>query len=281
MLVVVVVAARAWTCRGAPRSHRRSTGNQEEMTGIGCGDVATGRPPHAREQRLDVTMPGNQSQPASQPGVSCDSAGAGGKKAEPIPPAGSKKQVGPGGVRAQLGCWRTTTMIDINLLKDEDGIKLVRESQAKRFADPSLVDRTLALYREWTAAQFELNALQKDVNATQKAITAKRKAKESADDEMAKKKELDAQVTAFKPKVAEAEEAVRKEARKIGNLVDDNIGPLVDPTNPEERKVPASDNEDNNMIVAAYGNPEMKTYVWYRFLFFFSSRTACELTMWE
>lgn len=172
-------------------------------------------------------------------------------------------------------------MIDINLLKDEDGIKLVRESQAKRFADPSLVDRTLALYREWTAAQFELNALQKDVNATQKAITAKRKAKESADDEMAKKKELDAQVTAFKPKVAEAEEAVRKEARKIGNLVDDNIGPLVDPTNPEERKVPASDNEDNNMIVAAYGNPEMKTYVWYRFLFFFSSRTACELTMWE
>lgn len=147
------------------------------------------------------------------------------------------------------------------MLKDEDGIKLVRESQAKRSADPALVDRVLALYKDWTAAQFELNNLQKEVNATQKAITTKRKAKESADEELAQKKALDAKVAETKPKVAEAEETVRKEARKIGNLVDDEVGTLVNPEHPEERRVPASDNEDNNLLVATYGNPEMKTCV--------------------
>lgn len=70
---------------------------------------------------------------------------------------------------------------------------------------------------------FELNSLQGQVNKVQKDITAKKKAKESADAELAAKKELDAKVAALRPKVQEAEAAMRTKAGTIGNIV----GPKV------------------------------------------------------
>ncbi|MCO5556498.1 hypothetical protein L7F22_010047 [Adiantum nelumboides] len=111
-------------------------------------------------------------------------------------------------------------MIDLQMLQPEKGgdPKVVIESQKKASAPPELVDTVLALYKEWTTLDFQLNRLQKDGNAVQKEITAKKKAKESADAEMEKKKEIDAKITELKPKVAEKEAEMRSKAGTIATL---------------------------------------------------------------
>ncbi|WFC99878.1 serine--tRNA ligase [Malassezia yamatoensis] len=131
-------------------------------------------------------------------------------------------------------------MIDLQQLQVEKGgdPEVVRESQRKRGASVELVDQVLTEYKDWVALEFQLNNLQQEVNATQKAITTKKKNKESADDELAKKKELDAKIAQFKPKVADAERAMRIKAGMIGNLVGD--------------KVPLSLTEDDNAVVKTW-----------------------------
>ncbi|WFD43744.1 serine--tRNA ligase [Malassezia psittaci] len=131
-------------------------------------------------------------------------------------------------------------MIDLQQLQVEKGgdPEVVRESQRKRGASVELVDQVLTEYKDWVALEYQLNNLQQEVNATQKAITNKKKNKESADDELAKKKELDAKIAQFKPKVADAERAMRTKAGMIGNLVGD--------------KVPISLTEDDNAVVKTW-----------------------------
>ena len=102
-------------------------------------------------------------------------------------------------------------MIDLQLLQVEKGgnPEVVRESQRKRFASIELVDEVLSLYKNWVTLEFQLNQMQQEVNAIQKVITTKKKAKEDADAELAQKKEQDAKIADFKPKVAEAEREMR------------------------------------------------------------------------
>ncbi|PKI82449.1 serine--tRNA ligase [Malassezia vespertilionis] len=128
-------------------------------------------------------------------------------------------------------------MIDLQLLQVEKGgnPEQVRESQRKRFDPVELVDEVLSLYKNWTSLEFQLNNMQQEVNAVQKAITAKKKNKESADAELAQKKELDTKIISFKPQVSEAERLMRVKAGTIGNLVGD--------------KVPISETEDDNLEV--------------------------------
>ncbi|WFD33526.1 serine--tRNA ligase [Malassezia cuniculi] len=131
-------------------------------------------------------------------------------------------------------------MIDLIQLQVEKGgnPEVVRESQRRRGASVELVDEVLNMYKHWTSLEFQLNNLQAEVNATQKAITAKKKNKEDADEELARKKELDAKIIEFKPTVAAAEQAMRAKARTIGNIVGD--------------KVPISQTEDDNLTVRTW-----------------------------
>ena len=96
----------------------------------------------------------------------------------------------------------------------------------------------LALYKNWTSLEFQLNGMQQEVNATQKAITNKKKNKEDADAELARKKELDAKIIEFKPNVAAAEQKMRTKARTIANIVGD--------------KVPISQTEDDNLTLRTW-----------------------------
>lgn len=100
-------------------------------------------------------------------------------------------------------------------------------------------------------ADFELNQVLKDVNAVQKEITAKKKAKQDADEELARKKDLDKKAADLKPIVAEKEKLMRDKAGTIGNIV----GP----------KVPISQTEDDNAVIRTWhpdgpnGQVEKKT----------------------
>ena len=131
-------------------------------------------------------------------------------------------------------------MIDLIQLQVEKGgdPEVVRESQRRRGASVELIDEVLALYKNWTSLEFQLNGMQQEVNATQKAITNKKKNKEDADAELARKKELDAKIIEFKPNVAAAEQKMRTKARTIANIVGD--------------KVPISQTEDDNLTLRTW-----------------------------
>ncbi|KAL5520615.1 SES1_1 [Sanghuangporus sanghuang] len=66
----------------------------------------------------------------------------------------------------------------------------IRESQRERGL---LVEiEVTQMYTDWVKMDFEVNQASKEINAVQKNIAVKKKAKESADDLIAQKKELDA-----------------------------------------------------------------------------------------
>ncbi|KAJ3994314.1 hypothetical protein F5050DRAFT_1800765 [Lentinula boryana] len=114
----------------------------------------------------------------------------------------------------------------------------IRESQRKRGHPVEIVDEIIQMYNDWVKMEFEANGLSKQVNTVQKEISLKKKAKESADDLVAKKKELDAQVEAKRKETKEFEALMRKKASGVGNIV----GP----------KVPVSTTEDDNSIIRTW-----------------------------
>lgn len=98
----------------------------------------------------------------------------------------------------------------------------IRESQRKRGHSVELVDEIVQMYADWVKLDFETNALRKKVNEVQKEISAKKKAKEPADDLVAAKKEIDAQVEAKKKEAKEFEIKMRAKACTVGNIVGKN-----------------------------------------------------------
>ena len=91
-------------------------------------------------------------------------------------------------------------MLDINLLRTDRGgdIELVRESERRRFADPTLVDKVIALDAVWregasqkavcgdggqkrlahaAPVRYRLDSLGREFNVINKAVGAKKKAR--------------------------------------------------------------------------------------------------------
>ncbi|TFY74362.1 hypothetical protein EWM64_g9650, partial [Hericium alpestre] len=95
----------------------------------------------------------------------------------------------------------------------------IRESQRRRGHSVELVDEVIRMYGEWVKMDFEANRLSKESNAIQKQIGLKKKAKENADDLVAQKKALDAQVEAKRKETREYEIQMRQKASTIGNVV--------------------------------------------------------------
>ncbi|KAG6856631.1 hypothetical protein H0H87_002381 [Tephrocybe sp. NHM501043] len=130
--------------------------------------------------------------------------------------------------------------LDITSFIDSKGgnAEEIRESQRKRGHSVELVDEVIAMYAEWVKMDFDTNALRKKVNEVQKQIAAKKKAKESADDLVAEKKAIDAEVEAKKKEAKEFEVKMRQKAGTIGNIVGPNA--------------PVSLTEDDNVTVRTW-----------------------------
>ncbi|KAJ3490606.1 hypothetical protein NLI96_g1287 [Meripilus lineatus] len=111
----------------------------------------------------------------------------------------------------------------------------IRESQRKRGLSVELVDEVIQMYADWVKMDFEASNLSKQVNAVQKQIAVKKKAKENADELVAQKKEIDAQVAAKRAESKEFEIKMRQKASTVGNLVN--------------KDVPVSMNEDDNKTI--------------------------------
>ncbi|GBE83425.1 Serine--tRNA ligase, cytoplasmic [Sparassis crispa] len=114
----------------------------------------------------------------------------------------------------------------------------IRESQRKRGLSVELVDEVIQMYTDWVKMDFDTTNISKQVNAVQKEIAAKKKAKESADNLVAQKKELDAQVVAKRAESKVFEQKMRQKASTIGNIVG--------------KGVPVSMSEDDNKTVRTW-----------------------------
>uniref|UniRef100_A0A061RM96 serine--tRNA ligase n=1 Tax=Tetraselmis sp. GSL018 TaxID=582737 RepID=A0A061RM96_9CHLO len=132
-------------------------------------------------------------------------------------------------------------MLDINLFREEKGgnPEIIRESQRRRYADVSLVDKVIDLDKQWRAARFELDAMKKEFNALNKEIATKRKAKEDATELQEKSKAIKAGIAAQEEKEAALAEQRDRAIIPIGNLVHDSV--------------PVSDDEANNAVVKTFG----------------------------
>ncbi|TCD64894.1 Cytosolic seryl-tRNA synthetase [Steccherinum ochraceum] len=114
----------------------------------------------------------------------------------------------------------------------------IRESQRKRGLSVELVDEVIQMYADWVKMDFDAGQLSKQVNAVQKEIAAKKKAKENADELVAKKKELDAQVIAKRQEAKDYEQKMRQRASNVGNIVG--------------KDAPVSLTEDDNVTLRTY-----------------------------
>lgn len=136
----------------------------------------------------------------------------------------------------------------------------IRESQRKRGHSVEVVDEVIQMYQDWVKrtsnpyledfllanyhlkVDFEANGLSKQSNALQKQIGLKKKvcrglfcsemlaadmlilqAKENADDLLAEKKGIDAQIDAKRKESRDAETALRQKAGTIGNIVNKDV----------------------------------------------------------
>jgi seryl-tRNA synthetase len=117
----------------------------------------------------------------------------------------------------------------------------IRESQRKRGHSVEVVDEVIQMYQDWVKLDFEANGLSKQSNALQKQIGLKKKAKENADDLLAEKKGVDAQIDAKRKETRDSETALRQKAGTIGNLVN--------------KDVPVSKTEDDNATLRTW-HPE-------------------------
>ncbi|EIW53397.1 serine-tRNA ligase [Trametes versicolor FP-101664 SS1] len=118
----------------------------------------------------------------------------------------------------------------------------IRESQRKRGLSVELVDEIIQMYTDWVKLDFEANNLAKTVNGVQKEIAAKKKA-QNADELVAKKKDIDAQVAAKRTESKELEAKMRQRASTVGNIVGKNV--------------PVSLTEDDNATLKTW-HPEGK-----------------------
>ncbi|EAU84065.1 seryl-tRNA synthetase [Coprinopsis cinerea okayama7 len=114
----------------------------------------------------------------------------------------------------------------------------IRESQRKRGLSVELVDEVIQMYTDWVKMDFEINQLRKKVNDVQKQISAKKKAKENADELVAEKKSIDAQVETKKKEAKDFEALMRQKACQVGNIVGKNV--------------PVSLTEDDNVTIKTW-----------------------------
>ncbi|EEB09549.1 cytoplasmic serine-tRNA ligase Srs1 [Schizosaccharomyces japonicus yFS275] len=126
-------------------------------------------------------------------------------------------------------------MLDINLFQVEKGgnPELIRESQRKRGADVTVVDKVIEMYKEWVGIRFELDNVNKTTNALQKDIGKKMKAKEDASELLAEKAKLAAQKKELEDKETAKYKSMMSLVNTVGNIVHESVPVSMDEENNE------------------------------------------------
>lgn len=117
--------------------------------------------------------------------------------------------------------------------------ELIRESQRRRFADVSLVDKVLELDVKWREARGNLDTLKMEFNKIVGEIKQIKIAKGDATELMEKSKAMKAGIKEAEENEKSVAEALDAALLPIGNIVHDTV--------------PISDDEANNAVVREFG----------------------------
>ncbi|KAG1654588.1 hypothetical protein FOA52_008735 [Chlamydomonas sp. UWO 241] len=131
-------------------------------------------------------------------------------------------------------------MLDINLFREEKGgnPELVRESQRRRFADVSQVDKVIELDEEWRKFKYEMDKAKQEFNAISKEVGKIMKAKGDASELMEKSKQAKEGIAVMEEKEKEMIKSRDAIIQRMGNLVHDSV--VVD------------EDEKNNAVVKTF-----------------------------
>nr|AGN32950.1 seryl-tRNA synthetase [Trypanosoma rangeli] len=160
--------------------------------------------------------------------------------------------------------------LDVQLFRDEKGADLVRESQRRRFADPTVVDAVLDADKNWRRTQFLTEVCNKLINACSKLVGAKKKAKESDGDtsevpeairvawkegELSPDQLEDLCVLQLKQLSKDLSDHVAGLAREATELVARRDGLVLSVGNIVHESVPVAEDEDTgNTVVRTFGD---------------------------
>ena len=135
-------------------------------------------------------------------------------------------------------------MLDLLLIRADKGgnPEIVYDSQKKRFKSTEIVDKSIALTKEWKEVRSKADTAKMNLNATQNEIKKKKKESKGQDpctELLAKKEELE----------KEADELNKSADLKYAELkkIYSQVGNILDP------EVPISNNEDDNKVICTWG----------------------------
>lgn len=135
--------------------------------------------------------------------------------------------------------------IDINKIREDKGgdPESVKRSQVARFKDPSFVDQAIELDQEWRKKSFAVQQKQKELNVIVKAISEKKKANKEDPCEQEKEQsvKVNAEIEELRKIELEALALLEKKVGELGNIVHESV--------------PISKNEDDNLIITTWGEP--------------------------
>lgn len=129
--------------------------------------------------------------------------------------------------------------LELAKLREKEFADVVRDSQRRRYKSVYLVDYVISLDEQWRKSRYGVDQLKKQLGQLQKQITEKKKAKEECNDLLVEKVKLEKDIA--------NEEKIETELKALLDDKFSQIGNIVHGT------VPVSDNEDNNGIVAEWG----------------------------
>jgi len=141
-------------------------------------------------------------------------------------------------------------MLDVVLFRVDQGGNpdLVRESQRRRYADVSLVDKVIEYDSAWRQNRGAVDNARKEKGIVQKNIGEFMKKKETPPPElMMQKKRAEEEIEALEYKEKELKDLRDITIHKIGNLVPDDV--------------PVDDDEDNNLVVDTNGAFERQDWM--------------------
>ena len=73
-------------------------------------------------------------------------------------------------------------MLDITLFRDPTTLATIKDSETRRFRDPSVVDRVVEADRLWLKATYDRSACSRVLNIIGRLIGQKKKSKEFSPD---------------------------------------------------------------------------------------------------
>ncbi|KAK4531499.1 hypothetical protein CCYA_CCYA08G2356 [Cyanidiococcus yangmingshanensis] len=136
-------------------------------------------------------------------------------------------------------------MLDIRLFRAEQGgdPETIRESQRRRYADVSVVDRVIELDERWRQTQFRVDALRRELNESSKQVGALVKSGGDASALVARVSEVKRAIPGLEREAAALERERDLLLREMGNLVHDTV--------------PFSATEADNRVDRYWGYPDL------------------------